>query len=194
MPSGRSSAALLLSLGLLLLPVPSYGQDYEEEPKEKPQFTKKEITELIDSSLATLNKGKDILRFASVKLPALVTDNERFRKIDRHIELCREETYPAVNAAEKLKKNPRLLRENMRLYMGMRLLALRCMILSDRLGDNANAAAMSAQIMDLSAKYTRLTLKLHPWVYKVINVYEAAAPQAKVESGLPLEGEESPAL
>jgi hypothetical protein len=98
-----------------------------------------------------------------------------------------------VAAAERLKKNPRLLRSNIQLYTGMRLLQLRCLVLSERLGcpPTPETANMSTQMLDLSNRFGRLTLKLHPYVYKVIDSYESAAPSARIDSMIPLEGEGS---
>src|SRR5437868_416703 len=64
----------------------------EEEAQEKTAFTRKEIDGLIDQAIKELNKAKDVLRFVSVKLPDLITDNARFRTVDAALNLCREET------------------------------------------------------------------------------------------------------
>jgi hypothetical protein len=189
------SKAFLGAAGLALLVTSAAFAQTTEEPASdaKSSLTRKEADAILNESLTWLNRAKDLLRIASARLPELIKENVRFRDVDRAVELCREETYPAVAAAERLKKNPRLLRSNIQLYTGMRLLQLRCLVLSERLGcpPTPETANMSTQMLDLSNRFGRLTLKLHPYVYKVIDSYESAAPSARIDSMIPLEGEGS---
>src|SRR5262245_37916867 len=106
---------LVIVILLLSTNVAGFCQSYSEEPDEpgkeaKSSLTKKEMDALLDDSIKWLNKAKELLRLASVRLPEIVKDTTRFRSVDRAIETCREETYPAVAAADRLKKNPRALR------------------------------------------------------------------------------------
>jgi hypothetical protein len=185
--------ALISAAGVaLLLSTAVFAQTTEEAPADaKSSLTRKELDAVLDESLRWLTRAKDLLRIASVKLPDLIKDNVRFRLVDRALELCREETYPAVAAGERLKKNPRLLRSNIQFYTGMRLLQLRCLVLSERLQcpPTPETANMSTQMLDLSNKFGTLTLKLHPYVYKVVDSYESTAPAARIDSLIPLEAE-----
>jgi hypothetical protein len=190
-----TARTILIAAGLsMVLCFPARAQSYEEPATDaKSSLTKKEVDALLDDSIKWLNKSKDLLRIASVRLPDLIKDNARFRLIDRALELCREETYPAVAAAERLKKSPRLLRSNVQLYTGMRLLQLRLMVLSERLQCPAapETANMATQMIDLSNQFGKLTLKLHPFIYKIVDSYETAAPSARIDSMIPLESEGS---
>lgn len=185
----------LVAVIVLSSNIASFAQSYSEdaaepgEAKGSASITRKEFDAQIDESLKWLNKAKELLRLASVRLPELIKDTSRFRTVDKAIELCREETYPAVAAAERLKKNPRALRSIVQLYTGMRLLQLRCVVLSERLScpPTPETANMSTQMMDLSNYFGRVTLKLHPYVYKVVDTYETSAPSARIEAAIPLD-------
>jgi hypothetical protein len=184
---------LLIAAVLLCSGVPAFAQSYDDpaEPgtEAKSSINRKELDAHIDESIKWLNKAKELLRLASVRLPDLIKDTSRFRTVDRAIELCREETYPAVAAAERVKKNPRALRSLVQLYLGMRLLQLRCVVLSERLScpPTPETANMSTQMMDLSNYFGKVTLKLHPYVYKVVDSYETSAPSAKIDAMIPLD-------
>ena len=185
MPGRRLSSCwnLILPVGLVLI---SASAACPAETDSKPDLSKKQVKVLIEESLTTLAKSKDILRFASVKLPDLIEDKQQFRNIDREIELVRGDVYPAVSAAEKLKNGPQLLREAIRLYGGLRVFEQRLILLGERLGALQNAAAqpLAVQVVDLANRVGRLNLKLQPYVYKLIDAYQSAAPEGKVEAGM----------
>lgn len=171
---------------LVSLPVQAAPSDAPKDAPAQPAEGRKEAVGLIDESQRTLSRGQDVLRFASVKLAGLVTDNLKFRKLDRELENARQEFYPALNACEKLKSRPQNLREMVRLYVGLRLLEERLNLVSAHFSliESPAARPLSVQIMDLSNKVGRLALKLHPLVYKVIDAYQAAAPNTQVEINL----------
>ncbi|MBI4532904.1 MAG: hypothetical protein HY711_03070 [Candidatus Melainabacteria bacterium] len=150
------------------------------------KFGKKEAIVLVGESARTLRSAQDTLRLVSVKLPSLVSDNLLFRKLDKEIENARDETYPGISASERLKDQPQNLRETVRLYLGLRLLEERLIALADHLGalNNPSARQLALQIMEFANKVGRHALKMHPYVYKVIDAYQAAAPPNKVDINL----------
>jgi len=158
----------------------------ETAPQKPPPLAKSDALGLLDESIKTVKKGQEILRFVSVKLPGLTTDNYNFRRIDKQLELCRGETYPALDAAERLKTRPQNLRDLVRLYLSLRILEERLMLLSDHLLSvgNQSATPLSVQVIDLSNRIGRLSLKVNPYVYKVVDAYQAAAPELKVDMNL----------
>lgn len=181
--------AALLALLIATAAAPTQAEpNAESGPAHAPQsssFSQEEVASQITLAQSTLVKAQDILRFASVKLPSLISDNEKFRAADKSIEMCREESYPAENAAVKLKTEPRRLRDLLRLYMGIRFLQLRCVVLGNQLSGEPNAAALSNQILDLSNKLGQVNLKLQPFVKKVVDAYDASVPDNKLDNILP---------
>lgn len=181
------SALAWVFVGLLFVFLPACAKAAGEEPATPlTGGARKDVVNLIDETTTSLQKGQAVLRFASVKLPSLITDNVKFRKLDHELEDCRQEFYPALNAAERLKPKPQNLRELVRLYVGLRLVEERLKFVSDQLSalDNAHARPLAVQIMDTSNKVGRIAMRLHPIVYKVIDAYTAAAPDTKVQINL----------
>lgn len=171
---------------------PAAAQDQATtDPKPAP-FAKSDAKTLLDESIKIVKKGQEILRFASVKLPGLTTDNYNFRRLDKQLEHCRSMTYPALDAAERLKDRPQNLRELVRLYLSLRILEERLMLLSDHLLSVGNQSAnpLSVQIVDLANRIGRVSLKVNPYVYKVVDAYTAAAPGMKVDLNLGWAGAE----
>jgi hypothetical protein len=171
---------------LACLPGASAEEPGKAESKPSSGLSRKDALALIDESVAVLTKGQQILRFASVKIPNLVTDNLQFRRLDRELENCRAETYPALDAAERLKSRPQNLRELVRLYVGLRLLEERLMPLSEHIAGvgSASATALSVEIVDLANKVARVALRLHPYVYRVVDAYQSQASDVKVDINL----------
>ncbi|HEY9871077.1 MAG TPA: hypothetical protein V6D08_18065 [Candidatus Obscuribacterales bacterium] len=191
----RLTAALAVGSALILACLPHVSAEEPGKTESKPSsgLSRKDALALIEESAAVLTKGQQILRFASVKIPNLVTDNLKFRRLDRELENCRAETYPALDAAERLKSRPQNLRELVRLYVGLRLLEERLMPLSEHLAGVGNPSAnpLSVQIVDLANKVARVALRLHPYVYRVVDAYQSQASDVKVDINLGWAGDES---
>jgi hypothetical protein len=182
----RIVAALTVIACLALVRQPAYCLGEEATPQKPPPFSKTDALGLVDESIKTIKKGQEVLRFVSVKLPGLTSDNYNFRRLDKQLEHCRGETYPALDAAERLKTRPQNLRELLRLYLSLRILEERLMLLSDHLlslGDQS-ATPLSVQVVDLSNRVGRLSLKVNPYLYRVVDAYQAAAPDLKVDMDL----------
>jgi len=182
----RVVAALAVIACLPLNPQTAAGAEAEATPQKPPAFAKTDALGLIDESIRTLKKGQEVLRFISVKLPGLTTDNYNFRRLDKQLENCRGETYPALDAAERLKARPQNLRDLLRLYLSLRILEERLMLLSDHLlaAGSQSATPLSVQVIDLSNRIGRVSLKVNPYLYKVVDAYQAAAPDLKVDMNL----------
>jgi predicted RNA-binding Zn ribbon-like protein len=151
-----------------------------------PGYSKQDVQNLLAEALNVLAKAKDVLRITSSKLPDLVTDNREFRRFDREVELCRDETYPAVSSAGKLKESPHLLRDAVRMYITMRICEQRCLRLSDHLSSvqAQGASQLSAQVFDVANRLGRVNLKLQPYFIRLIDTYQAEAPAGRVEDDL----------
>lgn len=174
--------------------MPGLAADPEDERAKV--LGKKETLAVIAESAATLNKAKAVLRLAGTKLPDLVSDNREFRRLDRQIEICRDDLFPALASAEKLKEEPDGLRDAVRLVVNMRVLEQHCLRLSDRLGlvQNAQAGQLATQIVDIANRVGRMNLKLQPYFYRLVDVYQSAAAEDKVDSGMHWEETASPVL
>ena len=188
----RVLSALAVMACLSFNPPPVLSADDEPAVQKPAPFAKSDALKLLDASIMTVKKGQEILRFISVKLPGLTTDNYNFRRLDKQVENCRGETYPALDAAEHLKTRPQNLHELVRLYLSLRILEERLLLLSDHLLSvgNQSATPLSVQVIDLSNRVGRISLKINPYVYKVVDAYQSAAPDLKVDMNLGWSGVE----
>lgn len=151
-----------------------------------PSYSKQDVQALVGEALNVLAKAKDVLRVTSSKLPDLITDNREFRRFDREVELCRDETYPAVASAGKLKDSPHLLRDAMRMYIAMRICEQRCLRLSDHLSTlpAQGASQLATQTFDVANRLGRINLKLQPFIIRLLDAYQSEAPAGRIEDYL----------
>jgi len=187
---------LSLFFGLCLSPCRSASEEPENEPQVV--LSKRQVVAIVQEALLFTIRAKDALRLVSVKLPTLSADNLKFRKLDRELDRAQEEVYPATNAAEKLKTAPQNLREAIRLYLSLMVVQERCLPLAGDLNslEQPAATSLAVQVTDVANTAGRLSLRLHPYVYRLIDAYLSAAPPTKVQVNMQWMDEETqgPAL
>lgn len=180
------ASAFLLSV---CLPGSAAGQDNASSaPPPSAGLSKPAVIALLSESLNVMGKAKDVLRLTSAKLPDLVPDVREFRRFDREVELARDEIYPAVTSATKLKDNPNLLRDAVRMYLALRILEQRCLRLSDHLGTISGGSQTSLSIVELANKLGRINLKLQPYVFRLVDAYQAESSSGHVEENMQWQG------
>jgi hypothetical protein len=160
-------------------------------PLAAPELNKQNVERMIVEALVILNKSKDTFRVASAKLPDLIKDNREFRRLDREVELCRDEIYPAVASGEKLKDNPHLLRDAVRMYIAMRILEQRSLRLSDHLSTIEGGSPLSMQVFDMANKVGRINLRLQPYFLRLVDAYQAQTPEGSVEDYMHWQGQQT---